>query len=364
MTEPDRTPMIEEQIRATMVGEVRPLSGPIVLADYDPGWPQLFEREAEQVRSALGDKALRLEHTGSTSVPGLAAKPIIDIVLVVADSADEDAYVPTLEAAGYELRVREPEWYEHRMLRRPDRSVHLHVFSQDCEEIERMLIFRNRLRADDSDRELYERTKRELTQRDWKYGQNYADAKSAVVDEILARARIAVDELTAQQLAALAHVSDLLKQAGIVYWLFGGWAVDFYAGSVTRAHDDLDLAVWLDDLPRIAELLKDDGWRHAPYDDEDGGTGYEQEAVRLRLTYLVRDDDGRIFTPLRSGQAAWSEEAFGDDVGELRGVRSRLLSLTPLIYGKSSPREDPEEAAKDCADFSRLSRFGTSERSA
>jgi GrpB-like predicted nucleotidyltransferase (UPF0157 family) len=359
MTEPDRTPMTEEQIRAAAVGEVRPLSGPIVLVDYDPEWPELFQREADKIRGALGDKALRIEHTGSTSVPGLAAKPVIDIVLVVANSADEDAYVPALEAAGYELRVREPEWYEHRMLRPPDKSVHVHVFSPDCEEIDRMLIFRNRLRENESDRELYERTKRELAQRDWKFGQNYADAKSAVIDEILARARTAVDELTAQQLSALARVNDLLEQAGIAYWLFGGWAVDFYAGSVTRAHDDLDLAVWLEDLPRIAELLQDDGWRHAPYDDEDGGTGYEQEAVRLELTYLVRDDDGRIFTPLRNGQAAWSEEACGDDVGELRGVRSRLLGLAPLVHGKSSPRDDREEAAKDRADFRRLSGLGT-----
>jgi GrpB-like predicted nucleotidyltransferase (UPF0157 family) len=355
MTGPDMTPMTEEQIRAAAVGEVRPLSGPIVLVDYDPEWPELFQREADKIRGALGDKALRIEHTGSTSVPELAAKPVIDIVLVVANSADEDAYVPALEAAGYELRVREPEWYEHRMLRPPDKSVHAHVFSPDCEEIDRMLIFRNRLRENESDRELYERAKRELAQRDWKFGQNYADAKSAVIDEILARARIAVDELTAQQLSALARVNDLLEQAGIAYWLFGGWAVDFYAGSVTRAHDDLDLAVWLEDLPRIAELLQDEGWRHAPFDYEDGGTGYERGAVRLEFTYLVRDGGGSVFTPLRHGRAAWPEAAFANDFGELRGVRSRLLGLAPLLQGKSSPRDDREEAAKDRADFRRLS---------
>jgi Aminoglycoside-2''-adenylyltransferase/GrpB protein len=231
--------------------------------------------------------------------------------------------------------------------------------SRDCEEIDRMLTFRDWHRQSASDRVLYERTKRELVQRDWKYGQNYADAKSAIIDEILARARSAADELAAQQLSALARVSDLLEQVGIAHWLFGGWAVDFYAGSATRAHCDLDLAVWLEDLPRIAELLQDDGWRHAPFDDEDGGTGYEQGAVRLELTYLVRDSDGRVFTPLRNGQAAWPEETFADDVGELRGVRSRLLGLASLMHGKSSPRDDPEDAAKDRADFSRLSGLGT-----
>jgi hypothetical protein len=136
--------------------------------------------------------------------------------------------------------------------------------------------------------------------------------------------------------------------------------VDFYVGSVTRSHDDLDLAVWLADVPRIAELLQDDGWRHAPDEDEDGGTGYEREAIRLELTYLVRDADGRIFTPLRRGQASWSSEALGSDVGELDGVRARLVALAPLTRGKSSARDDPEDAAKDVADFRRLSRLGAS----
>jgi hypothetical protein len=164
-----------------------------------------------------------------------------------------------------------------------------------------------------------------------------------------------MEERTSQQLSALARVIDLLEEAGIAYWLFGGWAVDFYAGSVTRVHDDLDMAIWLADLPRIAELLEGDGWRHAPLDDEDGGTGYERGAVRLELTYLVREGDGRTFTPLRNGRAPWSEEALANDVRELRGVRSHLVGLAPLMRGKSSPRDDPEDAAKDRADFEQLS---------
>ena len=167
------------------------------------------------------------------------------------------------------------------------------------------------------------------------------------------------EELASQQLSALARVSDQLEDAGVEYWLFGGWAVDFYAGSVTRVHDDLDIAVWLEELPRIVKLLQGDGWRHAPFDDEDGGTGYERGAVRLELTYLVRDGDGRIVTPMSHGQAAWSDEALANDVGELRGVRARLVGLAPLMRGKSSPRDDPEEAAKDRADFDQLSRIGT-----
>lgn len=135
----------------------------------------------------LGERVLLLEHAGSTSVPGLSAKPIIDIVLALAESADEAGYAPLLEAAGYVLHVREPDWHEHRLFKGPDTDINLHVFSHGCREIERMLMFRDHLRADAVDRELYERTKVELSARTWKYTQHYADAKSAVVEDILAR---------------------------------------------------------------------------------------------------------------------------------------------------------------------------------
>src|SRR5262249_45278016 len=122
-----RTPLTEGQIRAATIGELKPLSGPIRVVDYDTRWPELFAREADRVRAALGQDALRIEHVGSTSVPGLVAKPIIDAPLVVAGSADEAAYVPALEAAGYVLRIHETDWYEHRMLEGPDAEIHLHA---------------------------------------------------------------------------------------------------------------------------------------------------------------------------------------------------------------------------------------------
>ena len=186
----DHAPVTEEQLRAATIGELRVHAGPIQLVDYDPEWPRLFERDAVRIRTVLGDRALQVEHAGSTSVPGLPAKPIIDIVLVVADSANEESYVPPLEAAGYVLRLREPDWFEHRLLKGPDTNINLHVFSKDSPEIERMLLFRDRLRRNEADRELYLRAKRELARQEWKYVQNYADAKTAVVEEILARATL------------------------------------------------------------------------------------------------------------------------------------------------------------------------------
>jgi len=109
--------------------------------------------------------------------------------MVVTDTTDEDAYVPPLEAIGYELRIREPDWYEHRLLRGFDPPVNLHVFNPGCEEVEQMLLLRDWLRTHEDDRELYAGAKRDLAAKEWKYVQNYADAKSAVVQEILARAR-------------------------------------------------------------------------------------------------------------------------------------------------------------------------------
>jgi GrpB-like predicted nucleotidyltransferase (UPF0157 family) len=169
--------MSEEQIRAATVGEPRMHGGPIELVEYDPAWRELFARDARQIAAAPGSRALGIEHVGSTAVPGLTAKPIIDILLVVADSAREEAYARALEAAGYALRIREPDWYEHRMFRSPDANVQIHVLSEVCPEIGRMLLFRDRLRSNQADRELYERTKAELAAKEWRYVQNYADAK-------------------------------------------------------------------------------------------------------------------------------------------------------------------------------------------
>lgn len=188
-TPPTAAPLTEEELRAVTIGELRPLTGKIEVVDYDPQWPALYVREAARVRAVLGDRVVLLEHTGSTSVPGLAAKPIIDMTMAVPDTSDEAAYVPDMEAAGYVLRIREPDWYEHRLFKGPDTDINLHVFSAGCTEIDRMLLFRDWLRNNDADRELYQQAKRDLAQQDWKYVQNYADAKTAVVEEIIARSR-------------------------------------------------------------------------------------------------------------------------------------------------------------------------------
>jgi GrpB-like predicted nucleotidyltransferase (UPF0157 family) len=181
----------DEQTRAAHVRGLHEHNAPIQLIEYSAQWPVLFAREAERIRATLGDRVLQLEHVGSTSVPGLAAKPIIDMILAVADSADEPAYVPAMESAGYVLHIREPDWNQHRLFKGPSADINLHVYSFACPEIDKMLMFRDWLRANDADRELYERAKRGLAQQSWKYVQNYADAKTSVVEEIVARAHAA-----------------------------------------------------------------------------------------------------------------------------------------------------------------------------
>jgi GrpB-like predicted nucleotidyltransferase (UPF0157 family) len=177
----------DEEIAAGRIGPPELHNAPIYLAPYDAEWPRLYEREAARVRSILSDRVRLLEPVGSTSIPGLSAKPRIDMLLVVDDSADEASYVPPMEAAGYMLRIREPEWHEHRLFKGPDTDINLHVHTEGCAEIERMLRFRDRLRSNDEDRLVYERKKQELAQQTWKYVQHYADEKSAVVEEIVAR---------------------------------------------------------------------------------------------------------------------------------------------------------------------------------
>ncbi len=158
----------------------------IHLAEYDPRWNSDYSKLASRVHAALADGVIALEHVGSTSVPGLAAKPIIDMLLTVRDSRDESSYVPALSKRGFTLKIREPDWFEHRVLKSSDIEANLHVFSAGCEEIDRMLMFRDLLRTNEADRGRYERVKRELATREWPSVQEYADAKADIVRSILA----------------------------------------------------------------------------------------------------------------------------------------------------------------------------------
>jgi GrpB-like predicted nucleotidyltransferase (UPF0157 family) len=178
----------DEYLAGVTIGGRVPLNGRIQLVPPDPQWPAHFSRLEARIRAALGEIALLIEHVGSTSIPGLAAKPIIDLVLVVPDTTDEPSYVAALEDAGFVLRVREPDWYEHRLFKTLEDDTNIHTFSQGCEEVDRMLAFRDWLRRHEADRRRYEETKKQLASQVWRHVQDYADAKSEVVQDILSRA--------------------------------------------------------------------------------------------------------------------------------------------------------------------------------
>jgi GrpB-like predicted nucleotidyltransferase (UPF0157 family) len=183
-----REPLADDEIARAAVGRPVRLDGPVELCESDPSWANMYFREETRIRRVLGAKALVVEHVGSTSVPGLAAKPIVDVVLSVADSSNEEPYVPALEAEGYVLTIREDDWFEHRMFKGPDTNVNLHVFSDGAIEVDRMVAFRDHLRVNTDDRRLYESVKRQLATQHWEFVQNYADAKSPVVEDIMRRA--------------------------------------------------------------------------------------------------------------------------------------------------------------------------------
>ena len=161
----------------------------VELCGYDAGWAEAFEEIRRRIQDSLGESARLIEHVGSTSIPGICAKPIIDVVLVVADSADESGYVRRLEENGFRFHLREPEWHEHRLFKLEVPPANVHVFSEGCVEVDRMLLFRNHLRADISARARYESAKQLLAQREWEKIQDYADGKSEIVETLLADAR-------------------------------------------------------------------------------------------------------------------------------------------------------------------------------
>lgn len=184
---PYETPSIEEINAARAeIGAWKP--APVRVVAPDEAWPEWYAEIRDRVVTALGDRALEIEHVGSTAVPGLWAKPVIDVDLAVADSSDEDDWLPDLEAAGFELRVREPEWEQHRVLRGRDPLANLHVFSEGAREPQRHRLFRDWLRSHPDDRDRYSEVKREVASRGFDDAMLYNNAKAWFVYDVYERA--------------------------------------------------------------------------------------------------------------------------------------------------------------------------------
>jgi GrpB-like predicted nucleotidyltransferase (UPF0157 family) len=176
-----------DQAATALVGERPKKWESIVIEDYDPTWVERFAAVHRELSEALGELVVGVEHVGSTSVPGLPAKPIIDVDLLLPEAVEEVDYVPALERFGYRLVLREPWWYGHRMLVSAAEDVHLHVWPQNAPEPVRHKLFRDWLRSHPADRELYASTKRRLARETEEQSGDYTMAKSDVIDEIFAR---------------------------------------------------------------------------------------------------------------------------------------------------------------------------------
>lgn len=167
------------------------------IVEHDPAWAERYAELEQQLRDALGEVLIEVQHIGSTSVPGLPAKPIVDVDVVVPDPDDEQAYVPALESIGLVHWLTEPDWHRHRLFKMlTEPRVHVHVFGPDCPEVVRHRMFRDWLRTHPEDRERYAAAKRAaLAQVDTPgadhgvlgFGMRYNTVKEPVVREIYDR---------------------------------------------------------------------------------------------------------------------------------------------------------------------------------
>jgi Aminoglycoside-2''-adenylyltransferase len=170
---------------------------------------------------------------------------------------------------------------------------------------------------------------------------------------------VAVRPLTSDDaLAAIGRLDASFERRGIPYWLFGGWAVDFHAGRVTREHADIDIAIWQADVEAALEVVAADGWTQMASPDDDGYTSFVRGSVHLDLAFLAADANGIVYTPLRNGRGEWSPGSFASDVCDLARVRAHVVSLSSLIADKGTPRADAITATKDAADLAVLGSVG------
>jgi GrpB-like predicted nucleotidyltransferase (UPF0157 family) len=184
-----------EQMAVALVGEPPAKWQSIVIEDYDPAWADRFADASALLKEVLGSLIVTIEHVGSTSVPGLAAKPIIDIDLLIEDTTDESTYIPALEGLGCRLVLREPWWYGHRMLVGLAEDVNLHVWPRSAPEPIRHRLFRDWLRSHPEDRDLYAATKRRLARDTADQPGDYSLAKNDVIDDIYTRIFATNDEM-------------------------------------------------------------------------------------------------------------------------------------------------------------------------
>jgi len=168
------------------------VSHPVIIVDYDPRWPILYEDEKDRIRGIIGHKVLAIEHIGSTAVPGLGAKPIVDIMACVRGSSDADECVPILRNIGYDdvtPQEGNPDWYYCLGKGTHNMGYHLHLMRYMSDFSRKHILFREYLRAHPDAAQQYLELKRGMAAR---YGSDrvaYTESKTSFVESVVARAR-------------------------------------------------------------------------------------------------------------------------------------------------------------------------------
>ena len=160
--------------------------------------------------------------------------------------------------------------------------------------------------------------------------------------------------LVEMQLEAIARLDRALDRKQIPYWVFGGWAVDFWVGRVTRPHGDIDVVAWRADYDRVRDALTGEGFEHAPVEDEVVGTRYRWRGAEVEFTFVETTDGADVVIPIPGQPIRWSSEPLSVVWKELSGVGCRTIALELLVAGKSSSGAS-ERSEKDEADLAALS---------
>jgi Aminoglycoside-2''-adenylyltransferase len=166
-----------------------------------------------------------------------------------------------------------------------------------------------------------------------------------------------LSERASEQIQAIGSLDAALGNAQIEYWLFGGWAVDFWVSRMTREHEDIDAAAWRRDYDGIKRALVDMGWRHTPVENEVVGTRYTRGRVEVEFTFVEACEDGAVVIPIPEHEIVWTTEPFGEERRVLHDVGARVIPLDLLRSGKQMTRDAPDEAAKDRADVQALTQL-------
>jgi GrpB-like predicted nucleotidyltransferase (UPF0157 family) len=328
---------------------------PVRVVDYDPDWPRQFERLRERALRALGDLDAVVEHVGSTAVPGLAAKPVIDLDVVVRSAADVPRAIERLAGLGY-AHVGDKGVPGRDAFRWPpgESRHHLYVVVDGTPAYRRHVVIRDYLRSHPEEARAYGELKQRLSVQYRSDREAYTSAKDVFTDRIMAAA-----ERYERQLRLLAQVSALAEANGVGWWLRGGWALDFAIGEVTRPHGDIDLLVRDRDADRFAALLERHGYEADPGPPPHWQRNFRKEGEELHVALLATDERGRPATAgVPHEEFPWPEGMLDAPPGRIGELVCPVISLeaqlwakevAPLILGRA-------QRGYDAADVERLRR--------